>query len=63
MANKICDLLDIAEGKQSKICDDGCKNYRFDHLNRACVLSEVYSVDKGKPCYIYDPKADSTVNN
>lgn len=58
MAKEICNILDRAEGKQSRMCDPGCKNYRFDHLETACVLSEVFSVKKGAPCYIYEPKKE-----
>jgi hypothetical protein len=56
MAHPICTKLDILEGKQPKICDDGCRYYSFPHLETACVLSEVYSVRKGEPCYIYAVK-------
>jgi len=59
MANPICNALDRGEGKQSKICDSGCKYYRFDHLDTACVLSEVYSVKKSQPCYIYEFKKEA----
>ena len=62
MAKAICDALDRAEGKQSRICDSGCKNYRFDHLDTACVLSEVYSVRKDQPCYIYEIKIKEANN-
>ena len=54
MAHPICDKLDKLEGKTPKICDSGCKYYKFPYLEVACVLSEVYSVAKGKPCYIYE---------
>lgn len=54
MAHPICDALDRAEGNEKRICDSGCKHYRFDHLDVACVLSEVYSVKKGAGCYIYE---------
>jgi len=59
MAKPICDLLDRLEGKVSRNCDSGCKNYMFDHLDNACVLSEVYSVKKNKPCYIYEVKLET----
>ncbi len=54
MANDICNHLDKMDGKEKRICDSGCKNFRFPHLERACVLSEVYSVKKGEGCYIYE---------
>lgn len=61
MANKICNALDRAEGKTARKCDSGCKNYRFDHRDNACVLSEVFSVNKDMPCYIYE--VDKKVSN
>ena len=53
MADKRCDIMDKAEGKIKKPCDKGCVNFRFPHMDRACVLSEVYSVKQGEGCYIY----------
>lgn len=58
MAHPICDALDRAEGKTARKCDSGCKHYHFDHLDTACVLSEVYSVRKQQPCYIYEIKLE-----
>jgi hypothetical protein len=55
MVKPICDLLDRLEGRESKIRDDGCKNWSFPHLDRACVLSSVFSVRKGEPCFQYEP--------
>ncbi len=54
MAAEICNILDRAAGEIARKCDSGCKNYCFDHRDNACVLSEVFSVKKGKPCYIYE---------
>jgi hypothetical protein len=56
MAKAICNTLDRIEGKKSKKCDSGCKNHMFPHLDNACVLSDVYSVRKNEPCYIYEIK-------
>ena len=58
MAKPILDLLDRLERKDPKKCNSGCIHYRFDHLERACILSEVYSVKKGEPCYIYEAKKE-----
>lgn len=58
MARPECDILDRLDGKTATPCDDGCKNYHFPHLDNACVLSEVYSVRKGEPCLIYEPRKD-----
>ncbi len=52
MAHKINDLLNKAEGRTAEVCDSDCKNFRFPHLDNACVLSEVFSVRKGEMCYI-----------
>jgi len=49
--NKINEVLDRKSKKKN--CDSTCKNYTFDHLNVACVLSDVYSVPKGNPCAIH----------
>lgn len=56
MAHPICDALDRREGKKSTPCNSECENWRFPHLENACVLSEVYSVRKGEPCYIFEQK-------
>ena len=53
--HKINQVLDMNEEKLP--CDSGCKHYRFDHLDCACVLSEVYSVKKGEMCAIYAEQA------
>ena len=58
MAHVINNKLDKAEGKKQRLCDAGCKYWRFPHLDTACVLSEVYSVRKNMPCYIYEDKED-----
>jgi len=56
MADKRCDMLDQIEGKTQKICDKGCVHFRFPHLECACVLSQVFSVNQGEGCYIYEEK-------
>jgi len=59
MADERCNILDRREGKVKRFCDKGCKNYMFNHLDRPCVLSSVYSVKKGEGCYIYEePKEE-----
>jgi hypothetical protein len=42
------------EGKKPIPCSPACKHYHFPHLDRPCVLSEVYSVKKGELCYNYE---------
>lgn len=56
MADERCNKLDKLDGKVKRTCDKGCVNFRFPHLDRACVLSEVYSVTQGEGCYIYKEK-------
>ena len=58
MDHKICEVLDKAAGKKSTPCNDQCKNWvkAFEHNRKACCLSEVLSVEKGKPCYIFEDK-------
>lgn len=54
--HKLNELLD--RDKKKKPCDSGCPYYTFDHLDRPCVLSEVYSVKKGEMCAIYVEKLE-----
>jgi len=63
MAKEICNALDRAEGKKAINCDSGCKFYTFDHLDNACVLSDVYSVKKNQPCYIYEIKVQEVASS
>ena len=53
MAHELNNRLDRLGGKVKTICDSGCKNFKFPHLETACVLSGVCSVKKGEGCYIY----------
>jgi len=56
MADERCNKLDRLEGKVKRNCDKNCKNFKFPHLDTACVLSEVYSVKQNEGCYIYEEK-------
>lgn len=38
-------------GMEVTLCSERCKYWRFPHLDRPCVLSEVFSVRRGKPCF------------
>lgn len=44
--------------KEKHICDESCKYYQeaFSHRDRACVLSDVYSIKIGEPCSTYEEK-------
>ena len=56
MADERCNILDKKDGKVKRVCDKGCRYFSFPHMDRACVLSEVYSVKQGEGCYIYKNK-------
>ncbi len=56
MAHLICNALDQRDGKKTTPCNSECEYWRVPHLDTACVLSEVYSVKKGEPCYIFKQK-------
>lgn len=56
MAHKINDVLNKAEGKLPVPCNENCEFFAFPHLDRACILSEVYSVNKGELCYEFKSK-------
>jgi len=51
----ILETLARVEGRKKHVCDSTCKYWRFPHLDRACVLSEVFSVRKGEICTEYQP--------
>jgi len=51
MAHKINDMLNKTWKRPATPCNDKCKYWAFPHLDRACRLSDVYSVRKGEPCY------------
>ncbi len=53
MAHLINDKLNKLEGKKLVNCNETCKYWEFPHLETACILSDVFSVRKGKPCYEY----------
>lgn len=48
--HKIIEIIDHHATK--KKCDKSCKHYTvaFEHRERACILSDVYSVNKGQLC-------------
>jgi len=54
----INDLLNRLEGNKKEICSCKCKYYEkaFEHNERACVLSDVYSVKIGKVCSTFEIK-------
>jgi hypothetical protein len=40
-------------------CSNKCKHWKFPHLDRPCVLSEVFGAAKsGEPCHDYQLKED-----
>ena len=56
MAHKINDVLNKASGVKPVLCTDKCKYFRFPHHDRACELSDVYSVAQGVLCYEFKEK-------
>lgn len=56
MSHPINDLLNRVWKRKTIICSDECRNWKFPHLETACVLSDVFSVKKGEPCYEFKPK-------
>lgn len=53
MAHPLCDLMNAVEKRKPHPCDNTCEYFRFPHLRRACVLSEVFSVLQGDMCFEY----------
>jgi len=56
MAHPINDIINRAEGRKAVPCNETCKYWRFPNRDKACVLSDVFSVKKGEPCFEYVPK-------
>ena len=48
--------LDRIEGKEAVACNPECEYWKFPHLETACVLSGVFSVRKGQPCFEFKTK-------
>lgn len=56
MAHILNDFFGRLEGKKPIRCNDKCEYYKFPHLPCACVLSEVFSVNKNEFCYTFKDK-------
>jgi hypothetical protein len=56
MAHPINDLINRIEGHKAIACSNECKYFKFPHLKCACVLSEVFSVNQGEPCFEFKDK-------
>jgi len=54
------ELLDKLDGNKKEICSCKCEYYEkaFEHNERACVLSDVYSVKIGKSCSTFEIKKE-----
>ena len=50
------DELNKFWGRIAIPCNPECKFWKFPNLDRACVLSEVFSVEKDEPCYEFKKK-------
>ena len=57
MAHPINDLINRREKRKAIPCSKDCEYFKFPHLDRACVLSDVFSVLQGQPCYEFKLKA------
>ena len=55
MAHKIAEMIDRLAGT-SIPCNENCKYWKFPHLDRPCVLSDVFSVLPGMPCGCFQEK-------
>lgn len=58
MAHPLNDLINRREEKKAINCNATCKYWEFPHLENACVLSAVFSIKKGKPCYEYQQRKE-----
>lgn len=58
MAHPLNDRINKLEKREKVKCNSTCKYWTFPHLKRACVLSEVFSVNKGEGCYEYKAKGE-----
>jgi len=56
MAHIINDAINKIEGREPMVCNSQCKYWKFPHLRVACVLSEVFSVPQGYPCFEFKHK-------
>ena len=52
----INEKLDEIEGKKKIPCSSKCKYYckAFEHRDKACILSDVFSVKIGEPCSTFE---------
>jgi hypothetical protein len=49
-------IIAILAGEKPELCTEACKYYMFPHRDNACVLSDVFSTKKYRPCYQFEPK-------
>ena len=56
MSHPINDAINRLGKRVPVPCSDQCQYWKFAHLDRACVLSDVFSVRKGEPCYEFKEK-------
>jgi len=56
MVHPISIALDRIVGKKAVACNSECEYWKFPHLETACVLSDVFSVCKGQPCFVFKAK-------
>lgn len=56
MAHPINDAINRAEGRKAVPCNETCKYWTFPNADSPCILSDVFSVKKGEPCFEYVPR-------
>lgn len=56
MAHPINNMINRLEKRTAIPCNDTCRYWAFPHLERACQLSDVYSVRQGEPCFEFNLK-------
>lgn len=59
MAHPLNDVFNRLENRKPVPCNDGCEYWQFPHLPCACVLSEVFSVNKEELCFEFTPKKET----
>jgi len=51
MAHPLNDRINMLEKRSAVKCNKNCEYFKFKHLRCACVLSDVFSVNQGEPCF------------
>ena|GEM_PF-2212502 len=57
----ILETMAKIEGREKHTCDLTCRYWKFPHRDKACILSDVFSVRKGEMCAEYEQKIGHNV--